>query len=207
MCCRRDTATTLPKKAGIGSLAAVRVRRKLLAPSLVVAIAVAIGAGWWWSRASDDTYVLDSTVGTIALNKVSEGSMLAEVDLEDLDGNVVSTSTFVGEPLVVNFWFTTCEPCRREFPVLVAADVRHPRLRFIGVNLLDESEAARAFAASYGATFDMFFDRDGRLTSAMGVATAPVTLLVDAGGVVRRQLTGEVTTESLERAIAEAFPS
>lgn len=198
---------TLPKKVRIGSLAAVRVRRKLLVRSLIAALVVALGVGWWWSRGENDTYLLDSSVGSIALNKVSEGAMLAEVDLEDQDGNLVSTSTFVGEPLIVNFWFTTCEPCRREFPVLVAADARHPDLRFIGVNLVDTSETALAFAAAYGTRFELFFDRDGRLTSAMGVATAPVTLLVDAGGVVRRQLTGEVTAESLERAIAEVFPS
>ena len=207
MCCRRDTAMTLPKKVRIGSLAAVRVRRKLLVRSLIAALVVALGVGWWWSRGENDTLLLDSSVGSIALNKVSEGAMLAEVDLEDQDGNLVSTSTFVGEPLVVNFWFTTCEPCRREFPVLVAADARHPDLRFIGVNLVDTSETALAFAVAYGTRFELFFDRDGRLTSAMGVATAPVTLLVDAGGVVRRQLTGEVTAESLERAIAEVFPS
>jgi len=53
----------------------------------------------------------------------------------------------------------------------------------------------------------MFFDRDGRLTSAMGVATAPVTLLVDSGGLVRRQLTGEVTAPVLDAAIDEVFPS
>jgi thiol-disulfide isomerase/thioredoxin len=207
MCCRRDTAMTLPKKVRIGSLAAVRVRRKLLVRSLIAALVVALGVGWWWSRGENDTYLLDSSVGSIALNKVSEGAMLAEVDLEDQDGNLVSTSTFVGEPLVVNFWFTTCEPCRREFPVLVAADARHPDLHFIGVNLVDTSETALAFAATYGTRFELFFDRDGRLTSAMGVATAPVTLLIDAGGVVRRQLTGEVTAESLEQAIAEVFPS
>lgn len=207
MCCRRDTAMTLPKKVRIGSLAAVRVRRKLLVRSLIAALVVALGVGWWSSRGENDTYLLDSSVGSIALNKVSEGAMLAEVDLEDQDGNLVSTSTFVGEPLIVNFWFTTCEPCRREFPVLVAADARHPDLRFIGINLVDKSETALAFAAAYGTRFELFFDRDGRLTSAMGVATAPVTLLVDAGGVVRRQLTGEVTAESLEQAIAEVFPS
>jgi thiol-disulfide isomerase/thioredoxin len=198
---------TLPKKARIGSLAAVRVRRKLLVQSLIAALVFALGMGWWWSRGENDSYVLDSGVGSIALNKVSEGAMLAEVDLEDQEGNLVSTTTFIGEPLIVNFWFTTCEPCRREFPVLVAADARHPDLRFIGVNLVDESETASAFATAYGARFELFFDRDGRLTSAMGVSTAPVTLLVDAGGVVRRQLTGEVSAERLERAIAEVFPS
>ena len=66
---------------------------------------------------------------------------------------------------------------------------------------------AAAFTAEFGATFETFFDRDGRLTSAMGVATAPVTMLIDAGGVVRRQLTGEITSETLSTALREVFPS
>jgi thiol-disulfide isomerase/thioredoxin len=141
------------------------------------------------------------------LNKVSEGMMLPVVDLEDASDNIVSTDTWLGEPLLVNFWFTTCEPCRREFPVLVQAADEYPGLRFIGVNLNDTSGRAMAFAAEFGATFEMYFDRDGRLTSAMGVATAPVTLLIDAGGVVRRQITGEVTAPMLRKAIDEVFPS
>jgi len=207
MCCRRDTATTLPKQARIGSLAPVRVRRQLLFRSLAIAVVFGLVVGWWTSRSSDDTYVLDETAGSIALNKVSEGKMLAEADLEDAEGNRVSTTTLIGRPLLVNFWFSTCEPCRREFPVLVDADERYPGLRVVGVNLNDTSEVAAAFAESYGATFETYFDRDGRLTSAMGVATAPVTLLIDSGGVVRRQLTGEVTAEMLDRAITESFPS
>ncbi|MFZ9731305.1 MAG: TlpA family protein disulfide reductase, partial [Ilumatobacteraceae bacterium] len=87
------------------------------------------------------------------------------------------------------------------------ADDQYPGLRFIGVNLNDSPERAAEFAAEFGAEFETFFDRDGRLTSAMGVATAPVTLLIDAGGVVRRQITGEVTAMMLDEAIAEVFPS
>lgn len=184
----------------------MRVRRGLLTRSLLTALVVAVSVGWWSSRNGDDAYVLDSTVGSIALNKVSEGGMLAVVDVTDADGDTVSTQTLVGAPLIVNFWFTTCEPCRREFPVLVDAAERHRDVRFVGVNLNDPAGTALAFADSYGATFEMLFDRDGRLTSAMGVATAPVTLLVDSAGLVRRQLTGEVTAESLEAAIREVFP-
>ena len=182
------------------------VRRRLLVRSLILALLVSLVVGWWSSR-DDETYELDSTIGSIALNKVSEGNLLAFVDVEDVKGALVSTETWVGRPLVVNFWFTTCEPCRREFPVLVSAAQRRSDLRFIGVNLNDSTEAALTFAASFGADFEMFFDRDGRLTSAMGVATAPVTLLVDSGGLVRRQLAGEVTASMLDAAIDEVFPS
>jgi hypothetical protein len=89
----------------------------------------------------------------------------------------------------------------------VAADEQFDQVRFIGVNLNDSSAVAERFMQTYGATFDTFFDRDGNFTTAMGVATAPVTLLVDAGGVVRRQLTGEVTAAVLNQAIIEIFPT
>ena len=154
-----------------------------------------------------DDYQLDSSVGSIALNKVSEGNSLASVQLEDPSGNLIATDTWLGQPLVVNFWFSTCEPCRREFPVLVAADRQFDHVRFIGVNINDTSEAAARFLTTYNATFDNFFDRDGRLTSALSIATAPVTLLIDAGGVVRRQLTGEISAAMLNEAINEVFPS
>ena len=68
----------------------MRVRCSLFSASLVAALLVAVVVGWWWSR-DDDTYVLDETMGSLALNKVSEGEMFAEVDVEDGDGNVVST--------------------------------------------------------------------------------------------------------------------
>jgi thiol-disulfide isomerase/thioredoxin len=191
----------------VSSLACVRIRRPLLLTSLAIALVVSLGGGWLLSADSQDDYQLDSSVGSIALNKVSEGNSLASVQLEDPSGNLIATDTWLGQPLVVNFWFSTCEPCRREFPVLVAADRQFDHVRFIGVNINDTSEAAARFLTTYNATFDNFFDRDGRLTSALSIATAPVTLLIDAGGVVRRQLTGEITAAMLNEAINEVFPS
>lgn len=199
--------TTLPNNASIGSLAGVRKRRPLVVVSLIVALCFAVIGGWILSNDSTDEYPLSQTVSSIALNKLSEGAMLATVMVQDANDNLVSTELWLGEPLVINFWFSTCEPCRREFPVLVAADAQFDQVRFVGVNLNDSSAVAEAFMQTYGATFDTFFDRNGILTSAMGVATAPVTLLVDAGGVVRRQLTGEVTAATLNKAITDVFPT
>ena len=198
---------TLPKNHTIGSLADVRKRASLLVISLIVALGVAVIGGWTLSKDPTDNYSLSQTVGSIALNKLSEGTMLASAMVQDANDNLVSTELWLGEPLVINFWFSTCEPCRREFPILVAADEQFDQIRFIGVNLNDSSAAAEKFMQTYGATFDTFFDRDGNLTTAMGVATAPVTLLVDAGGMVRRQLTGEITAAVLNQAITEIFPT
>jgi len=199
--------TTLPNNPTIGSLADVRKRTSLLVVSLIVALGIAVIGGWTLSKDPTDNYSLSQTDGSIALNKLSEGTMLASAMVQDSNDNLVSTELWLGEPLVINFWFSTCEPCRREFPVLVAADEQFDQVRFIGVNLNDSSAVAEKFMQTYGAAFDTFFDRDGNFTTAMGVATAPVTLLVDAGGVVRRQLTGEVTAAMLNKAITDVFPA
>lgn len=185
----------------------MRTRRQLLVALLATALVVSVVGGWMLSRGEDSTYTLDGTVGSIALNKVSEGKMLPVVDLQDTSDNITSTDTWRGTRLVINFWFSTCEPCRREFPVLVSLAAQQSAFRVVGVNLSDTSAVAADFMQKYGATFDTYFDRDGRLTSALGIATAPVTLLVDEGGLVRKQLTGEITQAMLTAALAEAFPT
>ncbi|NDD87046.1 MAG: TlpA family protein disulfide reductase, partial [Actinobacteria bacterium] len=36
------------------------------------------------------------------------------------DGRTISSADWIGTPLVLNFWYSTCEPCRREMPLLAA---------------------------------------------------------------------------------------
>jgi len=43
---------------------------------------------------------------------------LPEFRLHDLDGQLISSKDFLGKPLVINIWFSTCEPCLEEMPIL-----------------------------------------------------------------------------------------
>lgn len=178
--------------------------------TIVIAIVASVPAAWW-SMSGDgggdnDSIRLESPDGSIALNRQSEGSLLATTALEALSGDVISTSALLGRPLVVNFWYSTCEPCRREFPVLAAAHEKHgDDVRFVGVNISDSAETTSSFAAQFGARFEQYRDPNGVLTTAMGIATAPVTLFVDAGGIVVRQVAGEITADVLDATLNEAF--
>ena len=177
--------------------------------TIVVAVVASVPAAWWSASSDDgsaDSIILESPDGSIALNRQSEGSLLATTALETLSGDVISTTALLGQPLVVNVWYSTCEPCRREFPVLAATHARHgDEVRFVGVNISDNAEVTKNFAAQFGARFEQYRDPNGVLTTAMGVATAPVTLLVDAGGIVVRQIAGEVTADMLDAALRDAF--
>lgn len=181
--------------------------------TIVVAILASIPAAWWSTSGSgsaddsgSDSIRLESPSGSIALNRQSEGTLLATAGIESLTGDVVSTASLLGQPLVVNFWYSTCEPCRREFPVLAAAHAeRGDVVRFVGVNINDSAAVTADFAARYGAEFEQYRDPNGVLTAAMGIATAPVTLFVDAGGIVVRQVAGEITATMLDATMREAF--
>ena len=134
----------------------------------------------------------------LSTNDVVVGLDLPRVDVLTENGTTISSSRWVGSPLVINFWYSTCEPCRREMPLLAQTAQRFGRdVRFIGVNLNDSPTVARSFADRYGVTYDLVFDRDGNLARQLGVATAPVTLFVSADGVILDQVAGELKEADL----------
>jgi peroxiredoxin len=76
---------------------------------------------------------------------------------------------------------------------------------FIGINPLDSSQEALDFAARYNVTYPIYLDPDGTLIAAAGVGTMPVTLFVDANGVIVKQHGGEIDYSTLNATIEEAF--
>lgn len=187
------------------------VRRHFRAALVIVLVMSATG-GWLASRqASDQVDARLTTPGEVPFPQLSTnedmvGVELPDVSVTDESSQSVSIRSFIGGPLVINFWYSTCEPCRREMPVLAeSAKRRAGEVRFIGVNMNDTTEIAREFADRYGVTYDLVFDVNGSLARELGVATAPVTLFVDSTGVIVGQIAGEITAEALDERLREWF--
>lgn len=142
----------------------------------------------------------------LSTNEDVVGVELPDISVTDESSQPVSIRSFTGGPLVINFWYSTCEPCRREMPVLAESATEHAGVvNFIGVNMNDSAEIARKFADRYGVTYDLVFDVNGSLARALGVATAPVTLFVDSNGTIVGQVAGEVTSATLDERLREWF--
>jgi len=185
-------------------------QRKLLIA--VVVLAISVGGGWLWSRASEPT--LDARLTTpgevpyptIATNSEVAGTSLPQASLLTLDNKPIDSTALIGKPLILNFWYSTCEPCRREMPVLAASAATHSStVRFIGVNMNDSIETAAAFVAKYNVLYDIMFDPSGLFISTLGIGTAPMTLFVDAQGIIVDQVAGEITADKLESLITKWF--
>jgi len=190
----------------------VRVNKRLLFGSLTVAVAIvvavsvnaAVRSDPDTSVATDDDVTLTSSNDlspTIGTNAAVTGRQFPVVNIQTLRGDTFSTADLVGRPLIVNFWYSTCAPCKRELPAFAAAHAKFgDQVRFVGVDTLPPSDTEEAFARDKGVQYELLYDPDGELTTAVGIATSPQTLFIDANGTILDQ-TGELTTDKLEELI------
>jgi cytochrome c biogenesis protein CcmG, thiol:disulfide interchange protein DsbE len=103
-----------------------------------------------------------------------------------------------GRPVVVNVWASWCGPCRDEAPLLAAASRMYgDRVRFIGVDILDERGSARDFMREYGWTYPSVYDPSGAIRDGLGLLGQPVTLFYDASGELLNTWTGPLSADAL----------
>ena len=141
---------------------------------------------------------------------------------KDLDGNTVkSDELFSGNTVtVVNFWFTTCNPCVGELAELDALnkELAEKGGSLIGVNTftLDGDEAAISEAKDVldkkGATYqNVYFDSDGEAGKfTTNIFAYPTTYVVDrSGNIVGEPIVGAITekkqAETLQKLIEQAL--
>ena len=153
-----------------------------------------------------------------------DGSMqkFPAFESKDLDGNTVkSDELFSGNTVtVVNFWFTTCNPCVGELAELDALnkELAEKGGSLIGVNTftLDGDEAAISEAkdvlAKKGATYqNVYFDSDGEAGKfTTNIFAYPTTYVVDrSGNIVGEPIVGAITekkqAETLQKLIEQAL--
>ena len=153
-----------------------------------------------------------------------DGSMQKFPDFEgkDLDGNTVKSDELfsANAVTVVNFWFTTCNPCVGELSELDALnkELAEKGGSLIGVNTftLDGDETAISEAkdvlAKKGATYqNVYFDSDGEAGKfTTNIFAYPTTYVVDrSGNIVGEPIVGAITekkqAETLQKLIEQAL--
>lgn len=119
-------------------------------------------------------------------------------------GDALSSDDTTGRVTVVNFWYASCGPCIVEAPYLeqVWQDHQEDDVAFVGVNIYDQADTARAFADENGVTYPSIIDVDtGSVKLAFAAATpiqaTPTTLVLDREGRVAARIIGQLESASV----------
>ncbi|MDA0351056.1 MAG: TlpA disulfide reductase family protein [Chloroflexi bacterium] len=175
--------------------------RHLIAVALVLVIG---GLFIWREYGGTDAPSTVIAAGEAAL-AVEVGEPVPDFQLATPDGGTLRLSDFRGQAVVLNFWATWCGPCRAEMPELQRIHDEHSAdgsLTVIGVDVMESPGAVTAFAAELELTFPMALDSDGQLFETFGLIGLPGTFFIDADGVLRSRVLGQLHGELLDNGLA-----
>lgn len=167
--------------------------RRRLAP-IVVLVVGAVLAGLLW--------VLVGRGDTAAAVKSFPNKPAPSVRSVTLDGDAFELSRRKGSWVVVNFFDSTCVPCRAEHPQLLTFVQQQRSLGVAGAEFYtivnrDSNQAVADFFATYGGDWPIIRDDDGSIGVGFGVFKVPETFIIDPNGVIVVRYAGQTTADEL----------
>ena len=141
-----------------------------------------------------------------AVTKIAEANRgeVVSYSSETTDGVAVDSTDYLGDVVVVNFWYAACPPCRVEAPDLQALNEQFTGkgVSFIGVNVRDQADTAKNVEEEWGLTYPSVIDtNNGNMLLAFSATVqpnaAPTTLVIDKKGRVAGRILGQITDPSI----------
>lgn len=105
--------------------------------------------------------------------------------LQDLDGNTVALTDYIGKQwVVINFWSTWCGPCKIEHPHLLRAAELYPDVKWLGIIYQDEPGKIRKHLARNGSAYPHLVDPKSAMSVDYGVTGVPETFFINPEGMI-----------------------
>lgn len=128
-----------------------------------------------------------------------------DFSLLNMDGSTVTLSSLRGKVVLLDFWSTTCGPCKLEIPLLedVAAHNKAERIQLLGISF-DPPEKSRAWLERNQPSMTTLVDPNFEVMDAFHVHGIPALVLVGRDGKVQQYWDGPVPRVELQAAIDRA---
>ena len=165
----------------------------------------AIWAGWSGVLAIIGLFVAGLLVPrSVVFPEIPEAK---DFEIPSFDPGTVRLSDYRGQVVVLNFWASWCIPCRDEAPVIekLHREYRGRDVVFLGVNMQDAENDARAFIDEFGMSYPNGRDLNGSVYIMYGVAGVPETFIIAGDGKVLRKHIGPIDERLLRNFLEEAL--
>jgi thiol-disulfide isomerase/thioredoxin len=115
----------------------------------------------------------------------------------------VSKAAVEGKPSVVNFFAAWCVPCRKELPLLVAAQRKAgDRVAFVGVDVKDSRTRGTDLLEEFKVAYPAAYDPQGEIAAGFRVQAMPTTFFLRPDGTIADQVFGELSAKRLAQGLA-----
>ena len=162
-------------------------------------------------------YLYDRLSGTIESQQIASEQQKKEENVPqyqqapdftiyDLNGNEVHLSDFFGKPVIIYFWASWCDQCKRVMGDFEKAyEIYGEDVQFLIVNMTDGSretvQTASEYVAKQGYTFPVYYDVNYSAADAYNVYALPTTYFVDGEGYAIAYAQSAIFLTTIEKGI------
>jgi len=137
------------------------------------------------------------------------GKPAPDFSLSDLAGNTVTLSRERGNVVLLNFWYSSCVPCRRETPDLATLHRAYygHGFKVLGVNLDDllipdaGGASLKVFLQEFKPPYPILLGSNSVMEAYGGLPVQPISFLIDRQGIVTKVFWGAYPGAVFEKAI------
>ncbi len=140
-----------------------------------------LGAAWYIHRGAAGDDETGAATERMTIRFFKDPDVVQPFAATDLDGRAISSASFKGKVVIVNFWATWCPPCRAEIPDLVALqDKYRDRLQVIGISEDETSiDDVRRFVTEHRINYPIVMSTPELVRLFPGVRALPTSFIVD----------------------------
>src|ERR1700738_4232857 len=133
------------------------------------------------------------------------GSRLPEFFVKDLQGREISSADLRGKVVLIDFWATWCQPCKKEMPGYQKLVDRYGSRGFVAIGFkfdtMPDMEDPVLFAKRIGVRYALAVATDDLKQKFGGIEGLPTTMLYDRQGILRAKVVGFEYTDNFESAV------
>jgi thiol-disulfide isomerase/thioredoxin len=130
------------------------------------------------------------------------GSRLPDFSVKDFQGREISSTDLRGKVVLIDFWATWCQPCKKEMPGYQKLAERYGPSGFTVIGFkfdtMMDTEDPMLFAKKIGVRYPLAVAADDLKQKFGGVQGLPTTLMYDRQGILRQKIIGFEYTDTVE---------